>query len=51
MIIQPISLNLELSSKKEKITVSKNKNGDPEIFELKILINIEVKNGKKNFFR
>ena len=43
------TLNLELSSKKEKITVSKNKNGDPEIFELKILINIKVKNGKKTF--
>ena len=42
-------LNLELSSKKEKITVSKNKNGDPEIFKLKIVINIEVKNVKKTF--
>ena len=42
-------LNLELSSKKEKIIVSKNKNGDPEIFELKILINIKVKNEEKIF--
>ena len=42
-------LNLELSSKKEKITVSKNKNGDPEIFELKISINIKVLNKQKTF--
>ena len=42
-------LNLELNSKKEKIIVSKNKNGDPEIFELKILINIKVKNEEKTF--
>ena len=44
------TLNLELNSNKEKIIVSKNKNGDPEIFKLKILINIKVKNVKKTFF-
>ena len=42
-------LNLKLSSKKEKIIVSKNKNGDPEIFELKISINIKVLNKQKTF--
>ena len=43
------SLNFELSSKKEKIIISKNKNGDPEIFELKIFIDIIVKNKQKTF--
>ena len=43
------TLNLELNSNKEKIIVSKNKNGDPEIFELKILVNIKVKNRQKTF--
>ena len=43
------SLNFELSSKKEKIIVSKNKNGDPEIFELKISINIVAKGKQKTF--
>ena len=43
------SLDFALSSKKEKIIVSKNKNGDPEIFELKIFIDIEVKNKQKTF--
>ena len=43
------TLNLELNSNKEKIIVSKNKNGDPEIFELKILVNIKVKNREKTF--
>jgi hypothetical protein len=43
------SLNFELNSKKEKIIVSKNKNGDPEIFELKIIIDIIVKGKQKNF--
>ena len=43
------TLNLELSSKKEKIIVSKNKNGDPEIFELKIIIDIVVKDKQKTF--
>ena len=45
------TLNLELNSNKEKIIVSKNKNGDPKIFELRILVNIQVNNKKKNFFR
>ena len=43
------TLNLELNSNKEKIIVSKNKNGDPEMFELKILVNIKVKNKEKTF--
>ena len=43
------SLNFELSSKKEKIIISKNKNGDPEIFELKIFIDIIVKDKQKTF--
>jgi hypothetical protein len=43
------ALVLELSSKKEKNIVSKNKNGDPEIFELKILINIKIKDKQKTF--
>jgi hypothetical protein len=43
------TLDLELNSNKEKIIVSKNKNGDPEMFELKILVNIKVKNKEKTF--
>ena len=43
------SLNFELRSKKEKNTISKNKNGDPEIFELKIIIDIIVKDKQKTF--
>ena len=43
------TLDLELNSNKEKIIISKNKNGDPEMFELKILVNIKVKNKEKNF--
>jgi hypothetical protein len=43
------TLNLEFSSNKEKIIVSKNKSGDPEIFELKILVNIKVRNIEKKF--
>ena len=43
------TLDLELNSNKEKIIVSKNKNGDPKIFELRILVNIQVNNKKKTF--
>ena len=43
------SLNFEISSKKEKIVVSKNKNGDPEIYELKIFVNVLVKDKQKTF--
>ena len=43
------SLNLELRSKKEKNIISKNKNGDPEIFELKIIIDIVIKDKQKTF--
>tara|TARA_B100001093_G_scaffold155952_1_gene148553 strand:- start:42 stop:488 length:447 start_codon:yes stop_codon:yes gene_type:complete len=43
------SLNFELNSKKEKIIVSKNKNGDPEIFELTISIDIIVEDKPKTF--
>lgn len=43
------TLNLEFNSNKEKIIISKNKNGDPEIYELKILVNVQVKNKKKTF--
>jgi len=43
------SLNFEISSKKEKIVVSKNKSGDPEIYELKIFVNILVKDKQKTF--
>ena len=43
------SLTVELNSKKEKNIISKNKNGDPEIFELKIMINIIVKDKQKKF--
>ena len=42
-------LNFELRSKKEKNIISKNKNGDPEIFELKIIIDIIVKDKQKTF--
>ena len=43
------SLDFALSSKKEKIIVSKNKNGDPEIYELKIFVNVLVKDKQKTF--
>ena len=43
------SLTFELNSKKEKNIISKNKNGDPEIFELKISINIVAKGKQKTF--
>ena len=43
------SLTFELNSKKEKNIISKNKNGDPEIFELKIMINIIVNDKQKTF--
>ena len=43
------SLTFELNSKKEKNIISKNKNGDPEIFELKIIIDIIVKDKQKTF--
>ena len=36
-------LDLELSSKKEKNVISKNKSGDPQIFNLKITIDIKIK--------
>jgi len=42
-------INFNLSSSRDKIIVSKNKNGDPEIFELKISINIKVLNKQKTF--
>jgi hypothetical protein len=42
-------LNIALSSKKEKIVISKNKNGDPEIFELKISINTKINDNEKAF--
>jgi hypothetical protein len=42
-------LNLNLNSKKEKSIVSKNKTGDPEIFQITILVNVEVNNSQKNF--
>jgi len=43
------AFDLDLSSKKEKKIVSKNKSGDAEIFEMKILINIKIKNKQKTF--
>ena len=39
-------LNFDLSSKKEKIVVSKNRAGDPEIFE--ITFTIDINNNNKN---
>tara|TARA_Y100000992_G_C21242331_1_gene481386 strand:- start:8 stop:451 length:444 start_codon:yes stop_codon:yes gene_type:complete len=36
------NLNLNLSSKKQKKVISKNKSGDPVIFELAILITIKI---------
>ena len=44
-------LDLELSSKKEKNVISKNKSGDPQIFNLKITIDIKIKDkdDKKTF--
>lgn len=42
-------IDLELISKKEKKIISKNKSGDPEIFELKIIINIKIQEKQKTF--
>ena len=43
------NIDLELKSKKEKKIISKNKSGDPEIFELKIIINIKIQEKQKSF--
>ena len=40
--------DLTLSSKKEKIIISKDSKGDPSIFELKIIINYVVTKEEKN---
>ena len=42
-------LDINLKSRKEKKIISKNKSGDPEIFELIIYVDIEVKEIQKNF--
>tara|TARA_B110001452_G_C15126180_1_gene392469 strand:+ start:374 stop:808 length:435 start_codon:yes stop_codon:yes gene_type:complete len=42
-------LNINLSSEKLKKVVSKTKTGDPEIFELMILVKIEILDIQKNF--
>ena len=42
-------LNINLKSKKEIKTISKNKSGDPEIFELIILVEIEILGEQKSF--
>ena len=42
-------LDLKLNSKKEKRIVSKNKSGDAEIFELKILVDVVINNQQKSF--
>jgi hypothetical protein len=43
------SLNINLKSKKEKKTVSKNKSGDPEIFELAVFVEIKILDKQKTF--
>ena len=43
------TLDLELNSIKEKRIVSKNKSGDAEIFELKILVEVVINNQQKSF--
>ena len=42
-------LEFELNSNKEKVVVSKDKAGDPQIFELKISINIRLNDEEKKF--
>ena len=42
-------IDLELNSKKEKDVISKNKSGDPQIFNLRITINIKIKDDEKTF--
>ena len=42
-------LDLSLKSEKKKKIISKDKNGDPEIFELQILIDIRIKETQKLF--
>lgn len=43
------NIDLELKSKKEKRIISKNKSGDPEIFELMIVIDIIIQEKQKTF--
>ncbi|MDC0517761.1 hypothetical protein OAN68_01345 [Candidatus Pelagibacter sp.] len=43
------NLNLNLNSQKEKAIVSKGKTGDPEIFQITILVSVEVNNSQKTF--
>ena len=42
-------IDLELNSKKEKDVISKDKSGDPQIFNLRIIINIKIKDDEKIF--
>lgn len=42
-------LDLKLNSTKEKRIVSKNKSGDAEIFELKILVEVIINDQQKSF--
>ena len=43
------TLDLKLSSTEEKRIVSKNKSGDAEIFELKILVEVIINDQQKSF--
>ena len=43
------NIDLELTSKKQKRTISKNKSGDPQIFELMITIDIKIQEEQKTF--
>ena len=42
-------IDLELNYKKEKDVISKNKSGDPQIFNLRMTINIKIKDDEKTF--
>ena len=43
------TLDLKLNSTKQKRIVSKNKSGEAEIFELKILVEVIINNKQKSF--
>ena len=42
-------IDVNFKSKREKITVSKTKSGDPEMFELNISVDIEIFDNQKTF--
>ena len=46
--VKKIEYDLVLNSKLDKNTVSKDSKGDPSIFEMEILVEVEIKNSERN---